>query len=239
MACVARIAGTVALLFVMQSEDALAQSKPRDPVVQVTIVSEMSEVAPGETIWIAMHQNIYPGWHTYWLNPGDAGAPPTLDWHMPDGYVAGDLQFPPPERTPYVDLMNFGYSDEVILPIQLTVPESARPGESIDLEADAHWLVCEEICIPEDGKVSLELRIGEANRRDPTWGPILDEAVRALPGPAPFETEFALTEATVELLLKSPDLALASKRDPSGGSLLPTRARPDRTCCRTKLHCDR
>lgn len=188
---------------------AAAQSKPRDPVVQVTIISEMSQVAPGETIWIAMHQNIYPGWHTYWLNAGDAGAAPTLTWHLPEGYEVGDLNFPPPERIPYMDLMNFGYADEVILPMQLSVPATARVGDVVTLEADATWLVCEEICIPEDGKVSLRLAVGKTSQRDPVWAPIIDVARASLPVPAPYETDFALTETTVELLLKSLDLGLA------------------------------
>lgn len=195
------------VLFTLPVITAVAQVKPRDPVVQVTIVSEMRVVAPGETIWIAMHQNIYPGWHTYWLNAGDAGAAPTLDWHLPEGYSVGALNFPPPERIPYMDLMNFGYSDEVVLPMQLSVPGTAMPGEVVTLDADAHWLVCEEICIPEDGKVSLRIRIGPANVRDETWGPIIDETRGNFPAPAPFETDFALAEGTIDLVLKSVELA--------------------------------
>lgn len=191
------------------SPGALAQSKPRDPIVRVTIISEMSEAAPGETIWIAMHQNIYPGWHTYWLNAGDAGAPPTLDWHLPAGYSVGPLNFTPPERIPYMDLLNFGYSDEVTFPMQLRIPETARPGDVITLEADAHWLVCEEICIPEDGKVSLELVIGKTSRRDPGSASLIDDARASLPVPAPFETRFDLDESSIQLALRSPELALA------------------------------
>jgi thiol:disulfide interchange protein DsbD len=199
----------LSVLATLLSLEARAQAMPRDPVVQVTLISQMSEVAPGQTIWLAMHQNIYPGWHTYWLNAGDAGAPPSLDWHLPDGYTAGDLNFPPPERIPYIDLMNFGYSDEVTLPLQLSVPASAKPGDTVTLSADAQWLVCEEICIPEDGKVSLRLKIGETNRRDESSAPLIEKALATLPTPAPFKTQFDLTLETVELFLASPELALA------------------------------
>lgn len=208
---VALIIALCALAMTVLSEDARAQAKPRDPIVRVTIISEMSEVAPGETIWIAMHQNIYPGWHTYWLNAGDAGAPPTLDWHLPPGYAVGALNFTPPERIPYMDLMNFGYSDEVIFPMQLSVPETAQVGDVITLEADAHWLVCEEICIPEDGKVSLQLTISGTNKPDEIAAALINEARMMLPGPAPFDTWFELSDGSVDLVLQSPELALAFK----------------------------
>ena len=28
-----------------------------------------------------------PGWHGYWLNPGDAGLPMDVKWQLPAGFV--------------------------------------------------------------------------------------------------------------------------------------------------------
>lgn len=188
---------------------ALAQSKPRDPLVEMTLVSEYSAVKPGQTIWVALHQDIYPGWHTYWTNAGDAGAPPEVAWDLPEGYEAGPIQFPPPERVPYMSLMNFGYSDEVILPIRLTVPESAEIGSSIFLNGHASWLVCEDLCIPEDGPISLLLKIGSENVKSRVWGDLVREAVQSLPGPSPWEVTYEIADDAFHILLKAPDLVEA------------------------------
>ena len=48
-----------------------------------------SAVAPGGTITVALEEKIAPGWHTYWKNPGDAGAPTEIDWTLPPGWKAG------------------------------------------------------------------------------------------------------------------------------------------------------
>ena len=39
-----------------------------------------------------------PGWHGYWLNPGDAGLPMDVKWQLPTGFSAGPLRYPVPTR---------------------------------------------------------------------------------------------------------------------------------------------
>ena len=43
---------------------------------------------PGSTVVVAVRQDIQPGWHTYWRNPGDSGGATTLDWTLPAGVKA-------------------------------------------------------------------------------------------------------------------------------------------------------
>jgi thiol:disulfide interchange protein/DsbC/DsbD-like thiol-disulfide interchange protein len=193
------------------SHGAFAQGKPRDPLVEVSLVSEYLEVRPGETFWIAMHQDIYPGWHTYWTNAGDSGEPPSLKWRLRGGLEVGALLFPPPERVPFMDLMNFGYSDEVILPMQVTVPRDAEIGSRLVLEADAQWLVCEDICIPEEGSVSLILRIGPTNVVDEIWSSIIKDGVGKLPTASPWEVIYEVSDSKISLFLKAPDFAAVFK----------------------------
>ena len=68
------------------------------PRVTVELVSEGDAIAPGKTFWIGLRQTIAPGWHTYWINPGDSGEPPQIDWALPAGFSAGDIAWPQPER---------------------------------------------------------------------------------------------------------------------------------------------
>ena len=91
------------LLALLASGQPLAQSAfdaidPDDPnpFSDAALVSEASGVAPGETVEVALVITQDPGWHSYWLNGGDAGAPTTIEWRLPEGVTAGPLRFPVP-----------------------------------------------------------------------------------------------------------------------------------------------
>ena len=60
-------------------------------------------------------------WHTYWKNPGDSGLPTRIQWVLPEGWTAGEIQWPYPKPLPVGPLMNYGYEDEVVLLTDLTV----------------------------------------------------------------------------------------------------------------------
>src|SRR5215469_11878657 len=75
------------------------------PKVQAALVPERMGVVPGGTVTIALNEVIRKNWHTYWRNPGDAGAPTTIMWHLPSGWTAGPLQWPYPKRLPVGQLM--------------------------------------------------------------------------------------------------------------------------------------
>ena len=139
------------------------------PRVTVELVSEGDAVAPGKTFWIGLRQTIAPGWHTYWINPGDSGEPPQIDWALPAGFSAGDIAWPHPERIRVGPAMSYGYSNEVVLPIPVTAPADLVPGARVTLSGRASWLVCEKECIPEEAPVSLTLAVaaGEPGRIRP------------------------------------------------------------------------
>jgi DsbC/DsbD-like thiol-disulfide interchange protein len=53
-----------------------------EPKVRVELLSEVAAIAAGETFWLALRQDIAPGWHTYRMNPGDFGEPPRIEWAL-------------------------------------------------------------------------------------------------------------------------------------------------------------
>jgi len=65
---------------------------------------------PGQTFWVGLHQRISPKWHAYWMNPGDSGEPPRIEWALPSGFTAGEIAWPFPERIPAGPAMTYGYS---------------------------------------------------------------------------------------------------------------------------------
>lgn len=173
--------------------------------VKARLIAESATIAPGGTVAVAFEQVIRPGWHTYWLNAGDVGQPTTLDWSLPAGWHAGALQWPYPMRLPVGPFMDYGYEGKVWILTHLTAPAGARPGDTIALKAHASWLVCKEICIPEDAALGLSLRIGTA-------APVDTErfaAARALlPVPSPWEMRYALARS-LDLYVAAGSLARA------------------------------
>ncbi|CAH1661905.1 Cytochrome c-type biogenesis protein DsbD, protein-disulfide reductase [Hyphomicrobiales bacterium] len=164
-----------------------AESAPvTSPRVTATLLSSRDAVVPGERFKVALVQKLAPHWHTYWLNPGDSGEPTQIRWELPPGAAAGDIQWPAPTAIRVEPLVNFGFEGMVLLPVEITVPADARPGDSFTLKADATWLVCEKICIPEEGSFTLDLPIGSASAVDEAAQARIDTALAALPQPAPF-----------------------------------------------------
>lgn len=156
--------------------------------VEATLISELQAVQPGSTVWVALKQNIREGWHTYWRNPGDSGAPTELIWDLPPGFEAGEIQWPFPERTPYGPLMNYGYHGEVLFPVAIKIPADFE-GSEVTLRAQAQWLVCADICIPEDENLVIKIPVGKAVI-DPSLAEQFQAVRRKIPQPIGVPTRF-------------------------------------------------
>jgi thiol:disulfide interchange protein len=184
---------------------AAAPATSAGPKVRVDLVSEVRAVAPGTPFWVGLRQRIAPGWHTYWINPGDSGEPAVVVWTLPAGFEAGPVAWPHPHRIPVGALMSYGYTDEVVLPIRMTVPTGLEPGTRVTLEGRVNWLVCERICIPEEAPVALTLPVGPA-APDPVGAPALERARRTVPLPSPWPASFEVSPDAVTLTVAAPGL---------------------------------
>src|SRR5882724_3066814 len=200
-----------ALLFLVAAATSAGAQIDDGPKVHAQLIAESATVAPGGTIAVAFEQIIRPGWHTYWLNPGDVGQPTTLNWSLPPGWKSGDLQWPYPKRLPVGPFLDYGYEGKAWILTHLSAPATAKPGDSVTLKAAANWLVCKEICIPEDAMLSLPVKIGP-----PTYEPALVRAFAAmrarLPVPSPWSMHYALG-GTLDLFVAAKSLALAQPTD--------------------------
>ncbi|TXD74132.1 thiol:disulfide interchange protein, partial [Mitsuaria sp. TWR114] len=153
--------------------------------VQVRLISDSTQVAPGQTLLLALEQKIAPHWHTYWKNPGDSGQPTSIEWKLPQGATASDILWPAPKRFDVGPITNYGYEDRVVLLTEIRLPQGLTPGSTAMIGADATWLVCREECIPQQATLSLSLPVGTGPKPSPEKGTLV-AARAALPGPAPF-----------------------------------------------------
>lgn len=132
------------------------------PHSEASLMSEVSAIAPGEPFTVALRLEMEDGWHSYWKNPGDSGEPTSIDWSLPTGFEAGSIQWPYPHRVPFGPMTSYGYSDEVLLPVTITPPDTLTPGTRITLEGRAEWLICADICLPAHADVRRSLSVAEA-----------------------------------------------------------------------------
>jgi len=155
--------------------------------VSATLVAAESSIQPGRPFTVALHFDQEPRWHTYWVNPG-IGVATTLAWKLPDGWKAGDIQWPVPETI--TDNMGAvsgnGYEGELFLPVTITPPADLKPGTKVELKATANWLMCSDQCVPGSADVAITLPIsGDKPTEDPAWGHALHGVLAALPSADP------------------------------------------------------
>jgi DsbC/DsbD-like thiol-disulfide interchange protein/cytochrome c biogenesis protein CcdA len=152
---------------------ALAEARGIEP----QLVAE-GPAPPGGEVELALHMRTNPGWHGYWLNPGDAGLPMDVKWRLPKGFAAGPLRYPVPSKLTVAGIMNYVYERDYAVLVRLKVPVDARG--TVPIRAEAHWLACtDKICVPEQGELSLDLPIGSGTPNRARF----DEWRRALPQP--------------------------------------------------------
>lgn len=132
------------------------------------------------TYTLALHFKIEKGWHLYWKNAGDAGFPPNVKWQLPAGFKVGELQFPTPQKIEEAEVVAFGYTDELVLLAELTLP--ATLPKDLTIAAELDWLVCKESCVPGSARVALDLRSLSTPALE-TARTLIQKARAALPEP--------------------------------------------------------
>src|SRR5262245_7591042 len=208
MVLVSLAALVVGIALLARAPAPVRAAAPIEPKVRVELLSEVAAITPGETFWLALRQEIAPGWHTYWMNPGDSGEPPRIEWTLPSGFTAGDFAWPPPERIAVGPAMTYGYSKTVVLPVAVTAPRDLKPGAPLTLRGQASWIVCEKICIPEEAPIAVTLPVSAGPAPlDPRSAPLIAAARRSVPAPSPWPASFTATADTVTLTVAARGLA--------------------------------
>ncbi len=173
----------VLVLACFETFHATAQT-PAASVSWVTLVSDRDAVVPGKQFWLGLKFDLDPGWHIYWVNAGDSGEPPKVEWNMPKGFRAGDIQWPYPERLQSSSFVDYGYQDHVLLIVPVHAPLDLKVGERVSLEGHLRWVVCREVCIP--ARKDLTLVLASAQRETVSRSNDLFEVTRKrLPKPMP------------------------------------------------------
>jgi len=161
-----------------------ATQSPADEHVKLELVSERNAFAPGEELLLGVRFILEDGWHTYWVNPGDSGEAPRIEWHLPRGFQPGAIQWPYPERLTTPAFTDYGYAHQVLLMVPVRLPAKLKEGEAEKVGAQVHFLICRDVCIPGQKQLELSLPVrshAEASRARELFARARDR----VPKPAP------------------------------------------------------
>jgi DsbC/DsbD-like thiol-disulfide interchange protein len=203
----------IVLLASSASVPAAGARAPDEDHVAVYLLSEQTALVPGKTAWVGLLLKHQPHWHTYWINPGDSGLPTKLRWQLPPGFNAGDIAWPVPQRFSAGEVFNFGYADQVLLPVPVEVPAGAKPGTQARLAVQAKWLVCREECVPGKAGLKLSLPIATQAASDRRWTKLFAGARAKQPQPAAWSADARLNGDRIDIVLRGSDLPPAVALD--------------------------
>ena len=183
-----------------------AESKAvKNGSVVAQLVTDAGAIAPGQSFTVALRLQHEPHWHSYWIAAG-TGYPTSLTWTLPDGFKAGDIQWP----TPHVvkdgegKITGNGYENEAYLLVEITAPATLAAGSTVKLAATAEWLMCLTVCMPGEAKLEISLPVAAAGQADDKWAKTLADARTKLPDAATGWTVTATHDDTTATLRLAP-----------------------------------
>ena len=157
------------------------QSLPLDTGnTEIMLISDVDTAAPGASFTVALRMKFDGNWYTYWRNAGYSGEPVHIVWDLPDGVTAGPISWPAPKTKTVGPIVSYAMDIDVWLPVEISLNENINPNAPITLRAHAYYLVCDDICIPEDGALTLPMAVGP-KVENPTHSVLIKSAQSKIP----------------------------------------------------------
>jgi thiol:disulfide interchange protein DsbD len=184
------------------------------PVKAAHVTAELAASVPASSpqgsSQIALILHLESGWHVYWVNAGDSGEAPNIDWVLPAGVTVGKMQFPTPKRLPLGPLMDYGYEGTAVFPFEMKLDGTSRVSNSSEgvgsnpvthLKAHVRWLVCREVCVPGKAFLGLSLPVS-TNQNAQASSSLIAAAIRAEPVALPQGESVMVSGSKDHLTLK-------------------------------------
>ncbi|MFT5492534.1 MAG: DsbC/DsbD-like thiol-disulfide interchange protein [Limisphaerales bacterium] len=165
---------TLASWFTLAANSTAQSTDADSSPIEIALVSEAQTIVPGTTFTVAIHQKMKPGYHTYWRNPGTIGLPTSIEWDLPAGFKAGEIQWPIPHMTKMAAYHVWGYEGEALLLVDITPPSSLKLGAPVTIRGKATWMCCGKQCYPGFDDLSVVLPVATTSKPDPRWKPAFD-----------------------------------------------------------------
>lgn len=167
--------------FSLIASTSFEKTESEEPV-KATLLAETQTIKPGSSFWVGVELKMAKDWDTYWMNPGDSGFATQIDWTLPEGFKAGPIHWPYPQKFTNDTFVAFGYTGIVLLLTEITAPEKLANDQKISFKADVSWLACKDACIPGGAALTLILPTSEQTPElDAQSAPLFAMAKASLP----------------------------------------------------------
>ena len=164
---------------------------------RASLVADVARATPGTSMTVGVLLRMDPGWHTYWVNPGESGLATTVRWTVGPGVVVSGLLWPLPEKTIEAgEVLTYGYANETMLLATVQLPATMPAQGAVKLQAEVAWLECEKTCVPGSATVTLTVPIGEKSTPSPD-APRIALYRAAIPRPLNTQDDIAVSITTV------------------------------------------
>ncbi len=153
------------------------QKKTHDPLlegpgVSIDLIPAFEGYTPGSDFLVYLHIHHYPGFHTYWKNPGIVGVATSIEWTLPEGFKASEIIWPHPERTFMGAYPCHGYERDVTLATFIKGPTEVKEDQELTFKTKVSWMACAKGCFPGHASFTMTVPVTKKVKQQP-WKPVL------------------------------------------------------------------
>ena len=139
------------IVFSFSTSSALDFPSEKD-IVDVEIIPTNGAFVIEDEYYFGIKFRLADGWKTYWKNPGDSGAPLSVEFKNNNNEKL-EILYPFPEKFVEKGIRTIGYEDTIIFPIKFNPKKLNLREQKIKID----YLVCKEVCIPVTSYKHLDL----------------------------------------------------------------------------------
>ena len=126
---------------------------------KASLVSEVTQTAPGKTFTVGIEFKHAEGWHAYFSNTGGIEMPLEFPWELPKGYTLKKLYWPTPHLHKHEGGLSYVLENEYIVLADITTPTDAKPGDSAKIKITPEGQICDpkgcELIDPIDLEITI------------------------------------------------------------------------------------
>ncbi|MES2477381.1 MAG: protein-disulfide reductase DsbD domain-containing protein [Verrucomicrobiota bacterium] len=181
------------------------QASDAENPLTVRLISETKNIQAGQPFFLGLHLVHPSGSHSYWKHPGIVGIATRVEWDLPPGFRAGEIQWPAPQVVKMASYDAQGYEGETLLMVPITSPENLTAA-SVTLNAKASWMCCGKTCNPAVKiPFSITLAVADSAKIDPGTQPLFEKFRALVPRPDPaWKSSVKREEGHILLTLQPP-----------------------------------